>query len=190
MSKRKLHPRSEQCKLRVKDIKSKVQKGMTLRQIAKELGVSRQRVSQLLCRSLKNGEESIAQERRRHKGLWTEGQLALLGVLSDREMAERNGISVSMVCYKRRSLNIPPAPHQRKYGPRKSLVGRKFRRLKVLRWSRCENGAIGWICQCKCGNITAPIKTYNLLRKLTKSCGCRKIEMFKVGTRKWDKRTP
>lgn len=53
-----------------------------------------------------------------------------------------------------------------------NLHGRTFGRLRVL--SRAEpkaDGAIWWVCQCKCGNIKS-FRGADLKRDFVKSCGC------------------
>ena len=54
------------------------------------------------------------------------------------------------------------------------MIGMRFGRLTVIGEGPKKNRQRSWICQCDCGNTTAPIKQGNLPR--TKSCGCWKKE--------------
>lgn len=58
-------------------------------------------------------------------------------------------------------------------GIRNNLSGKAFNDLKVLGYSHTKNGNAIWQCLCKCGNNTQ-VKSINLTKNLTKSCGCRK----------------
>jgi len=52
------------------------------------------------------------------------------------------------------------------------LLGMKFRRLTVLRESGfSKHGKVLWDCRCDCGEMVQ-VKGVNLLRGVSKSCGC------------------
>lgn len=57
--------------------------------------------------------------------------------------------------------------------PKIDLIGQRFGRLLVVSDSgeRAGDGEVKWLCQCDCGN-TCVIKSYNLRRDTTQSCGC------------------
>ena len=60
-----------------------------------------------------------------------------------------------------------------------NLIGQRFGKLIVL--ERAENDKFGktrWLCQCDCGNQKI-INGSSLLRGLTVSCGCNKLEKLK-----------
>lgn len=57
------------------------------------------------------------------------------------------------------------------------LTGRIFGKLTVLRKSNNRCGTcVKWICKCQCGNVTE-VSSQNLLKNLTKSCGCIKYSI-------------
>lgn len=61
----------------------------------------------------------------------------------------------------------------------KDLRGRKFGRLLVLCTAgRTPRREIKWLCRCDCGNRKV-VKSTNLERGTTKSCGCLFVEMLK-----------
>lgn len=54
------------------------------------------------------------------------------------------------------------------------MVGRKFGRLTVLRKdgeTKERKHRVKWLCRCDCG-VTTSVYTSNLLKGITKSCGC------------------
>ena len=57
----------------------------------------------------------------------------------------------------------------------KDLTGMRFGRLVVIKKSVNASNKVKWICQCDCGN-TIVIQSYNLLKNITKSCGCYRSE--------------
>ena len=63
------------------------------------------------------------------------------------------------------------------------LVGQKFNRLKVIEYK----GHKQWLCQCDCGNFTI-VRTHNLKKGTTKSCGCYAEELKTLANYKDDKR--
>lgn len=66
----------------------------------------------------------------------------------------------------------------------KKMLGKRFGRLTVIAEAperKC--GQSCWVCQCDCGNITAPILGSNLRRGHTKSCGCLKTKHGKYNSR-------
>lgn len=63
------------------------------------------------------------------------------------------------------------------HGKAIDLTGKQFGRMTVL--SRAENSAtkkIMWRCRCSCG-VEAVVRSINLRRGATTSCGCRKREL-------------
>jgi hypothetical protein len=56
------------------------------------------------------------------------------------------------------------------------MIGKRFGRLTVIAEGEKHHRKCTWVCQCDCGNITAPIDGHNLRRGATKSCGCLKLE--------------
>lgn len=58
------------------------------------------------------------------------------------------------------------------------LTGRIFGRWTVmsLHAERLKNGGTTWVCECECGT-TAKVTRNNLIRGLSKSCGCLKNEL-------------
>lgn len=51
-----------------------------------------------------------------------------------------------------------------------NLIGERFGRLMVIRFSHSKNGAV-WLCRCDCGNETL-VRTSILRCGSTNSCGC------------------
>ena len=51
------------------------------------------------------------------------------------------------------------------------LVGRRFNRLKVIKFSHQQGNRRYWECLCVCGNLTYVV-TDKLTSLHTKSCGC------------------
>lgn len=61
--------------------------------------------------------------------------------------------------------------------PVKDIMGQKFGRLTVIKRDGSDNrGYATWLCKCKCGNITKPLRSKDLSSGNTKSCGCLNIE--------------
>ena len=61
--------------------------------------------------------------------------------------------------------------------PRVELTGKRFGRWKVVSFSgRDKHGQSIWSCVCDCGN-TKDVLAGNLIRGLSRSCGCLAIEM-------------
>lgn len=58
------------------------------------------------------------------------------------------------------------------------LSGKKFNKLKVLKFSHIEGKNSVWSCICDCGNKTL-VKGYNLKSNHTKSCGCERVNALK-----------
>lgn len=56
---------------------------------------------------------------------------------------------------------------------RKNIAGDKFGKLTVLSIAKRGHGYVQWNCICECGN-KAIVGTSNLVRGVTKSCGCMK----------------
>lgn len=67
----------------------------------------------------------------------------------------------------------------------KNLVGMKFNRLTVLKFSHKDNKNKRnmWECICDCGNKTVAATAF-LINGDVKSCGCLKLELFKIAARK------
>ena len=54
----------------------------------------------------------------------------------------------------------------------KNLVGKQFNYLTVLeKTNKRKNGAVIWLCQCKCGNLKE-VTSGNLNAGRVTSCGC------------------
>lgn len=54
---------------------------------------------------------------------------------------------------------------------RLNLRGKRFGKLRAIKFAGSENGDGFWLCQCKCG-VLKKFKTDNLRSGNTKSCGC------------------
>lgn len=67
----------------------------------------------------------------------------------------------------------------------RNLVGRRFGRLKVIEETddRAANGAIVWLCECRCGK-PARVASHNLRSGNTTSCGCVQVEESRRANRK------
>jgi transcriptional regulator with XRE-family HTH domain len=87
-----LHPKTLQQQAEAQRLRAQ---GLTQTAIARQLGVSRQYVSQLLSKS---GQPSP----------WTPEALALLGTMPDRALANRLGVHWNTVFIQRRALGIKP----------------------------------------------------------------------------------
>ena len=61
-------------------------------------------------------------------------------------------------------------------GYRFDLGGKKFHRLKVLRWEKKTGKNQFWRCLCDCGNETIA-DSYALRKGRHRSCGCLLVEM-------------
>lgn len=61
----------------------------------------------------------------------------------------------------------------------KDLTGMTFGHLTVIEKTdkRYSNGGVGWLCECDCGKRKI-IRSGNLLRGKTRSCGCNKISKY------------
>jgi len=61
----------------------------------------------------------------------------------------------------------------------KDLTGMTFGHLTVIEKTdkRYANGNVGWLCECDCGKRKI-IRSGNLLRGKTRSCGCNKISKY------------
>lgn len=141
-----------------------VESGVRPVEIARRLGVSKQRVQQLLARI-----------GFRVQRVWTAEDLRLLGTMSDNEVAKRTGRHTTTVCAKRNRLGIEPC--RRLPGPRGPVIDRVGERpghgkLLLLRLhGRERNGVYRWICRCEvCGQETKPLLYSNIGKQ--KSCGC------------------
>lgn len=66
-------------------------------------------------------------------------------------------------------------------GKKINLIGNRYGRLVVIEEAARSPGITNamWICRCDCSNITQPIRSTDLTRGKTKSCGCLKIERTK-----------
>ena len=58
------------------------------------------------------------------------------------------------------------------------LVGKKFTRVTVLKYSGTRNRRSYWLCTCDCGE-TRDFLAKTLISGATKSCGCIRSEMVK-----------
>lgn len=54
------------------------------------------------------------------------------------------------------------------------MLGRKFGKLTVIEMACNIDGQKAWICKCECGNMTIPVRGYDLRAGRQKSCGCSK----------------
>lgn len=64
-------------------------------------------------------------------------------------------------------------------GQKKSLRGKRFGKLTVLKqWGKRKNGTYH-LCQCRCGNKTI-VRGDRLKDRKTKSCGCLQIDMARA----------
>lgn len=61
----------------------------------------------------------------------------------------------------------------------KDLIGKQFGHLTVIELTdkRYSNSAVGWLCECDCGNKII-VRSGNLLRGKTRSCGCNKTSKY------------
>lgn len=59
-----------------------------------------------------------------------------------------------------------------------NLIGKRFGRLVVLKYSEKKLDGTMWQCICDCGTLKI-ISGHALRRKLTKSCGCLQKELLK-----------
>lgn len=59
------------------------------------------------------------------------------------------------------------------------LTAKAFGRLTVLHFERTVRGAVGWKCQCTCGN-TKVVRAKSLSNGETTSCGCYRREVLAV----------
>ena len=60
------------------------------------------------------------------------------------------------------------------------LVGKRYGKLTVIKFSHRKGRKYYWLCQCDCGNIKA-ILSYSLKSGNTKSCGCGMNKNNKIG---------
>lgn len=57
------------------------------------------------------------------------------------------------------------------------LTGRTFGRLTVISRNGSTHSHAVWMCQCSCGNVVN-IASGSLLKGVTKSCGCLRVDML------------
>lgn len=155
---------------RARRIANEIAAGRKMTEMAKEEGVSTERIRQLWSLATEGMPSPRTQ---RNKERWTPENIALLGTLPDKEIAERLECSSSSVCTKRRQLGIARIKRGRRFldAPKVNHVGEKHGRLRIIGWERLSGDrGFGWICRCKCGKVTAPGLYSNVIR--TKSCGC------------------
>lgn len=80
----------------------------------------------------------------------------------------KSGKVVSCGCYKSKNMSERNV---------KDLTGQRFGRLTVIkRYGSDKNQRALWICKCDCGNECV-VGVQNLLKGVTKSCGCLRSEM-------------
>jgi len=60
----------------------------------------------------------------------------------------------------------------------RDLTGMLFGRLEALFYAGRVNGKPSWACKCECGTLTVTV-TKQLLRGLTRSCGCLQVDRSK-----------
>jgi hypothetical protein len=58
---------------------------------------------------------------------------------------------------------------------RLSLVGKRFGKLRVIKFAGVRNQQTWWLCKCDCGNRTT-VRGIKLTYGQTKSCGCLRSE--------------
>lgn len=153
--------------------------GNSLSEVGQQLGVSPQRISQLLQKR----DKKIADIRKSLQGCphrWTEEERVLLGTKSDRSLSVQFGILPCTIRKERKRLGIP-----RYQKPPPISVGYKcFRLTAKERIMKTKPGGARrayWRCDCSCGNQCL-VDEGNLSRRLQKSCGCwARDRMSKVG---------
>lgn len=59
-------------------------------------------------------------------------------------------------------------------GKKIPMLGETFGRLTVVAESGKIDGQCTWTCKCECGNVTQPIRGYDLRSGKQTSCGCKK----------------
>ena len=63
------------------------------------------------------------------------------------------------------------------------IIGKKFNRLLILDKSKeRRKGLTKYLCQCDCGNTKLIVKS-SIVKGLTKSCGCLRIEKVKISNK-------
>lgn len=138
-------------------------KGMSLSDIGRELGVSRQRIHQIIGRD---------KERRYWRPdivEWSKEELRRLKTDLPADIARDKGVSISSVYAMKKKLGIP------------NTLGLKDKRfvydLKELKFDNMEViGITGekqtWLCKCKCGKEFTMKAPYLRLALKSKTCGC------------------
>lgn len=65
------------------------------------------------------------------------------------------------------------------------LTNQKFDRLTVIRQDLSKSKKDNyWYCKCDCGNFTS-VSSFNLRNKLTKSCGCLRLQCTREKSSRW-----
>lgn len=67
----------------------------------------------------------------------------------------------------------------------RDLTGKRFGMLTVLSLAEKRRGATMWKCLCDCGK-TSVVRSSNLFRGATRSCGCQLVKHGKIGTRLYE----
>lgn len=144
-------------------MKLMITSGMTLKQVAEKFGLTRQAIHDRLKKTC-GGVTALRPDARKKR--WTPEEDALLGTISDRELAERIGVCSDTVRERRVSKRIPKASQY------EDLTGKKFSRLTVVRASRSFlGGRTAWFCECECGHTVIAMAN-NLKAGRQRSCGC------------------
>lgn len=160
-----------------------IKAGKKLSRIARELGISKQRVHQVWQR-LSDGAPL-------RDAFWTKDRIFALGKLPDSELARQWGICADVVSRKRKSLSISKCPTfktHKSYG----MIGKKMpgTRLTILAVRRRDSrflcyGYYMCTCRCDCGKVVE-VQWQNIFPHQNgkygqKSCGCLQREMYKAG---------
>lgn len=164
-------------------IVQEIYKGRRIGEIAKELRLSRQRISQIY-HFLEGNSKSIRDLR--IESFWTLDKKALLGTRPDIELASTWSISENSVRERRNALGVPRYCQK---APRNNRVGEDHNSLKIIKFVYDgESRSYKYVCLCKrCGKKTKPLSYGNIKR--TKSCGCALIEYWSLKVRGPNKRS-
>ena len=76
--------------------------------------------------------------------------------------------------YDKSNLSAVPISNNHKFI---NLTNQVFGRLTVIAYAGALRKATHWFCECECGNVVK-IGARNLVRGITKSCGCMRQEMM------------
>lgn len=88
------------------------------------------------------------------------------------EIASIIGCNKKTISSKLKKFNI-----KRIHKSKQNLIGKKFGRLTIIKYSYTKKRKIYWICKCDCGTIKS-ISVWSLLNGATKSCGCLNLDII------------